>query len=62
MMNLELAGKRVLVTGGTKGVGLAVVRLFHAEGAQVLAVLKLSDKPMSAGARLRPMARAKAEG
>ena len=25
MMNLELAGKRVLVTGGTKGVGLAVV-------------------------------------
>lgn len=32
MMNLELAGKRVLVTGGTKGVGLAVVRLFHAEG------------------------------
>ena len=36
MMNLELAGKRVVVTGGTKGVGRAVVDLFHAEGAKVL--------------------------
>ncbi|NQD94638.1 SDR family NAD(P)-dependent oxidoreductase, partial [Pseudomonas sp. CrR25] len=36
MMNLELAGKRVLVTGGTKGVGHAVVGLFLAEGAKVL--------------------------
>ncbi len=36
MMNLDLAGKRVVVTGGTKGVGRAVVDLFHAEGAKVL--------------------------
>ena len=43
MMNLELAGKRVLVTGGTKGVGLAVVRLFHAEGAQVLTAARQAD-------------------
>lgn len=43
MMNLELAGKRVLVTGGTKGVGLAVVRLFHAEGAQVLTAARRAD-------------------
>ncbi|SDA38102.1 NAD(P)-dependent dehydrogenase, short-chain alcohol dehydrogenase family [Pseudomonas sp. NFACC15-1] len=36
MLNLGLSGKRVLVTGGTKGVGKAVVELFLAEGAQVL--------------------------
>ena len=35
-MNLDLSGKRVLVTGGTKGVGRAVVELFLAEGAKVL--------------------------
>ncbi|MCY1416967.1 3-oxoacyl-[acyl-carrier-protein] reductase FabG [compost metagenome] len=36
MMNLDLAGKRILVTGGTKGVGSAVVSRFLAEGAKVL--------------------------
>lgn len=35
-MNLDLNGKRVLVTGGTKGVGRALVELLLAEGAQVL--------------------------
>jgi len=46
MMNLELAGKRVLVTGGTKGVGLAVVRLFQAEGAQVLTAARQADSAL----------------
>lgn len=36
MMTLNLTGKRVLVTGGTKGVGLATVNLFLAEGARVI--------------------------
>lgn len=35
-MNLNLNGRRVLITGGSKGVGAAVVALFHEEGAQVL--------------------------
>ncbi|WP_296269518.1 SDR family oxidoreductase [Pseudomonas sp. UBA6323] len=35
-MNLDLTGKHVLVTGGTKGVGRAVVKRFIAEGAKVL--------------------------
>jgi NAD(P)-dependent dehydrogenase (short-subunit alcohol dehydrogenase family) len=35
-MNLDLSGKRILVTGGTKGVGSAVVKLLLEEGAQVL--------------------------
>jgi NAD(P)-dependent dehydrogenase (short-subunit alcohol dehydrogenase family) len=35
-MNLDLKDKRVLVTGGTKGVGAALVRLLIEEGAKVV--------------------------
>lgn len=35
-MNLNLNGRRVLITGGSKGVGAAVVALFRKEGVQVL--------------------------
>jgi NAD(P)-dependent dehydrogenase (short-subunit alcohol dehydrogenase family) len=35
-----LAGKRVLVTGGTKGIGAAVVAVLSAAGAQVVAVAR----------------------
>jgi NAD(P)-dependent dehydrogenase (short-subunit alcohol dehydrogenase family) len=34
-MNLDLAGKAVVVTGGSKGIGLACARAFLAEGAKV---------------------------
>lgn len=36
MLALDLSGKRVLVTGGSKGIGRAVVELFRAQGATVL--------------------------
>jgi NAD(P)-dependent dehydrogenase (short-subunit alcohol dehydrogenase family) len=39
-MDLQLAGRRVLVTGASKGIGLAVVQAFLAEGASVTAVAR----------------------
>jgi len=38
--NLDLQGKRVLVTGGTKGVGAAVVESLSGAGAQVMATAR----------------------
>jgi NAD(P)-dependent dehydrogenase (short-subunit alcohol dehydrogenase family) len=34
-MDLGLAGKVVLVTGGSKGIGLACAKAFAAEGAKI---------------------------
>lgn len=39
-MTGRLAGKTAIVTGGTKGIGLAIVRRFIAEGANVVAVAR----------------------
>jgi NAD(P)-dependent dehydrogenase (short-subunit alcohol dehydrogenase family) len=36
-MDLELSDKVVVVTGASKGIGMAVVREFAAEGAKVVA-------------------------
>jgi NAD(P)-dependent dehydrogenase (short-subunit alcohol dehydrogenase family) len=42
-MNLELDGKVVLVTGGSKGIGLACARAFGSEGARVVIVSRSND-------------------
>ena len=50
-MDLGLAGKRVLVTGGSRGIGRAIVAGFLNEGARVAtcargegALLEMADK------------------
>jgi NAD(P)-dependent dehydrogenase (short-subunit alcohol dehydrogenase family) len=47
-MNLGLQGMRVLVTAGTKGVGKAVVELFHELGARVLTTARSRPADTSA--------------
>lgn len=48
-MNLELRGKRVLITAGTKGVGKAVVELFHEQGARIVTTAREAPAQSSAG-------------
>src|SRR5262245_38439826 len=47
VMNLELTGKNVLITGGSKGIGLACARAFVAEGARV-ALISRSEANLAA--------------
>ncbi|WP_280422293.1 SDR family NAD(P)-dependent oxidoreductase [Nocardia carnea] len=49
-MDLELDGKRAIVTGGSKGIGLAVARGLAAEGVDVVLAAR-SAEPLEAAAR-----------
>jgi NAD(P)-dependent dehydrogenase (short-subunit alcohol dehydrogenase family) len=52
-MELDLKGKHVLVTGGSRGIGLACVRGFAAEGARVTLVSKRAESVAAARQQLR---------
>jgi 3-oxoacyl-[acyl-carrier protein] reductase len=47
MITADLTGKRVLVTGGASGIGLATARMFGECGARI-AVNHLPDDPQAA--------------
>ncbi|WP_067676222.1 SDR family NAD(P)-dependent oxidoreductase [Nocardia miyunensis] len=49
-MDLELDGKRAIVTGGSRGIGLAVARALAAEGVDVVLAAR-SAEPLEAAAR-----------
>ncbi len=47
-MNLELAGNSILITGGSKGIGLATARAFAAEGCVLHLAARTADDLMAA--------------
>jgi NAD(P)-dependent dehydrogenase (short-subunit alcohol dehydrogenase family) len=50
-MDLGLRDKKVLITGGSKGIGLACARAFVAEGARVALVSRSEDNLRKAGVK-----------
>jgi NAD(P)-dependent dehydrogenase (short-subunit alcohol dehydrogenase family) len=52
-MDLQLRGRRALVTGGSRGIGLAVARALAAEGVDVVIAARDPDRLEAAAAGLR---------
>ena len=52
-MDLELVGKRAIVTGGSRGIGLAVAKALAAEGAHVALVARDAEALAAAKAAVQ---------
>lgn len=48
MVTYNYTGKRVLITGGSSGIGLAAAKAFHAAGAQVIILARTPEKATAA--------------
>lgn len=56
-MNIDLGGKRVIVTGASRGIGLAIARAFAAEGARVAICARTPEAVDATGRELAERAR-----
>ncbi|WP_041840806.1 SDR family NAD(P)-dependent oxidoreductase [Actinoplanes friuliensis] len=54
-MDLQLSGKTVVVTGASRGIGLAIVRAFAEEGATVVAGSRTTTPELAAIPGVRPV-------
>jgi NAD(P)-dependent dehydrogenase (short-subunit alcohol dehydrogenase family) len=56
-MDLQLTGKRAVITGGSRGIGLAVATALAAEGTDIALLARDPARLEEAGQRLRPSGR-----
>ena len=52
-MDLQLKGKRVVVTGASKGIGFAIAKTFAREGAVVFMAARNAERLEAAAAQIR---------
>ena len=52
-MDLDLSGKRAVVTGGSRGIGFAIADALAAEGAEIALLARDPDRLATAAGRLR---------
>ena len=60
-MDMQLAGKRVLVTGGSKGIGLACAEAFAREGCDVVLTARDTAALATAADKVRALSQVRVE-